>query len=177
MVSGQLTTQDRFSYHTGLHRHGHGQSRADSLDTGFPGSAYPEFLNYDVVEQPPEILWVCSGASGRLQEIRYRFLVDVWSLMFTACSLLLRSALPRRSVHPSSLTDVRAETARPSTSSESSADVPYRRPGLLPHLRSPPSSHPLGPCYVLAPRLRFLRIDLSINGLLLNQSSIFTWKQ
>src|SRR6218665_485761 len=131
----------------GLHRHGHGQSRDDSLDTDYPGSAYPELLNYDVVEQPPEILWVCSGASGRLQGIRDRFLVNVWSLMFTACSLLLRSALPCRSVHPSSLTDVRAETARPSMSSESSTDVPYRRPGLLLHLTSPPSSQPLGPCY------------------------------
>ena len=38
-------------------------SHADSLDTGFPGSAYPEFLNYDVVEQLSEILWVRSGAS------------------------------------------------------------------------------------------------------------------
>src|SRR6218665_398688 len=130
----------------GVHGHGHGQSRADSLDTGFPRSAYLEFLNYDVVEQPSEILWVCSGASGRLQGIRYRFLVDVWSLVFTACSLL-RSALPHRSVHPSSLTDVRAETARPSMSSESSTDVPYRRPGLLLHLTSPPSCQPLGPCY------------------------------
>src|SRR6218665_3438741 len=123
----------------GLHHHGHGQSW--SLDMGFPGSAYPEFLNYDVVEQPPEILWVCSGVSGRLQG----FLVDVWSLMFTACSLLLRSALPRWSVRPSSLTDIRAETARPSMLLESSTDVPYRRLGLLLHLTSPPSSQPLGP--------------------------------
>src|SRR6218665_108044 len=112
-----------------LHRHSHGQSRADSQDTGFPDSAYSEFLTYD--EQPPEIFWVCSGASGRLQGIRYRFLVDVWSLMFTACSVLLRPALPRRSVHPSSLTDVRAETARPSMSSESSTDVPYTSPPYI----------------------------------------------
>src|SRR6218665_1696541 len=87
----------------GLHRHAHGQLGADSLDTGLPGCAYPEFLNYDVVEQPPEILWVCSGAFGRLQGIRRRLPADVWCARFTACSLL-RPVLRRRSVHPSSLT-------------------------------------------------------------------------